>query len=148
MGQSTLLPSLERLAIDADVKAAVGDYLEAVGFNVVLAARKGVNIRDDLELFRWAKSENRSLVCRDKHRDRNTLIPVFQEISRDGGSIIRIGGTPDQSPITSVGLIMVHRQPLLPFFNGHTGGIALVHRSGCRLRSPENLQQQLLRWGL
>jgi hypothetical protein len=142
-----LLPRLERLAIDPDVKATVGDYLEAVGFDVVLAAREGVNVRDDLELFRWAKSENRSLVCHDKHRDRNSLIPIFQEISRYGGSIIRRGGTPDQSPTTSVGLIMVHRQQWLPFLNGHTGGIALVHRTGCRLRSLENLQQQLLNRG-
>ena len=141
----TEFPELERVALDADVSKDVGDYLKAVGFDVVMANQSDVDVRSDLAVMQWARNENRFLLCHDKHRDRNTFLALFQEILEQGGHIIRIGGTPSQHPLTSTGLILAHRYQWLPFFAEHSSGIALVHPSGCQLRTPDALRRELQR---
>ena len=143
----TGLPELERVVLDADVSEEVGDYLAAVGFDVALANRSAADVQSDLALMRWARSENRFLLCHDKHRDRATLLPLLREILERGGRIIRIGGAPGQSPLTSTGLVLAHRAQWLPFFAEHSNGIALVHLSGCQLRPPAALRRLLQQRG-
>lgn len=143
----TGLPELERIVLDADVRAEVGDYLAAVGFDVVLANQSDVDVQSDLALMRWARSENRFLLCHDKHRDRATFLPLLREILERGGRIIRIGGAPGQSPLTSTGLVLAHRAQWLPFFAEHANGIALVHLSGCQLRQQAALRRLLQQRG-
>ena len=41
----TGFPELERVALDADVNEDVGDYLQAVGFDVVRANQSDVDVR-------------------------------------------------------------------------------------------------------
>lgn len=141
----TGFPELERVALDADVNGDVGDYLQAVGFDVVRANQSDVDVRSDLAVMRWARRENRFLLCHDKHRDRDTFLSLFREILERGGQIIRIGGTPSQHPLTSTGLILAHRYRWLPFFAEHSGGIVLVHPSGYRLWTPDALRRELQR---
>ncbi len=141
----SLLPELDRILLDADVNILVRSYLEAVGFDIVLSTQENVNVRSDVDLLRWARERGRILVCHDKHRDGQTRMRLFGEIYVNGGKILRIGGRPDQSPITSAGMIMVHRQQWLEFFEEHQGGIAVVHRTGCRFSTPDDLQRQVRR---
>ena len=143
----TGLPELERVVLDADVRAEVGNYLTAVGFDVVLANRSAVDVQSDLAVLRWARSEKRFLLCHDKHRDRATFLPLLREILERGGRIIRIGGAPGQSPLTSTGLVLAHRAQWLPFFAEHANGIALVHLSGCQLRPPAALRSLMQQRG-
>ena len=143
----TGLPELERVVLDADVSEEVGDYLAAVGFDVVRANQSDADVHSDLALMRWDRSENRFLLCHDKHRDRATFLPLLREILERGGRIIRIGGAPGQSPLTSTGLVLAHRAQWLPFFAEHANGIALVHRSGCQLRPPAALRRLLQQRG-
>ena len=142
---STGLPSLERLFLDADVNEDVGAYLKSVGFDAVLARQSGVDLTSDLDVLRHSRDDDRILVCHDKHRDRHTLLALLGEICNNGGKVIRIGGVPGQSPITSAGLIMVHRRLWRGFFEEHQGGIVIAHFSGCRLRSPPVLQEDYRR---
>ena len=141
----SLLPELDRILLDADVNILVRSYLEAVGFDIVLSTQENVNVRSDVDLLRWARERGRILVCHDKHRDGQTRMRLFEEIYVNGGKILRIGGRPDQSPITSAGMIMVHRQQWLQFFEEHQGGIVVVHRTGCRFSTPDDLQLQIRR---
>ena len=67
-----LLPRLERLVLDNDVNRQVQDYLKAVGFDVTLITQADVDVRDDVAILSWARSEGRFLLCHDKHRDRET----------------------------------------------------------------------------
>ena len=143
----TGLPELERVALDADIRAEVGDYLAAVGFDVARANQSDVDVRSDLAVLRWARRENRFLLCHDKHRDRGTLLPLLREIIERGGQIIRIGGAPGQSPLTSTGLVLAHRARWQPFFAEHANGVALVHLSGCQLRPPAALRRLLQQRG-
>ena len=53
----TGLPELERVALDADLRAEVGDYLAAVGFDVGRANQSDVDVRSDLAVLRWARRE-------------------------------------------------------------------------------------------
>ena len=55
----TEFPELERVALDADVSKDVGDYLQAVGFDVVMANQSDVDVRSDLAVMQWARRENR-----------------------------------------------------------------------------------------
>ena len=139
------LPKLDRIVLDADVNILVRPYLEAVGFDVVLSIEEDVNVRSDVEVLQWARERERILVCHDKHRDGHTRMRLFEEIHANGGKILRIGGRPDQSPITSTGMIMVHRQHWLSFFSEHQSGIAIVHRTGCRFSTPDQLLRQIRR---
>lgn len=138
------LPNLEGLVLDADVNALLMRYLSAVGFDVVLATEVGANVRNDVLLLRWATDNHRILVCHDKHRG-NTRMQLTEEICERGGRIIRIGGRPDQHPVTSAGLIMVHRAKWLEFFEEEGDGVAVVHPSGCRLLSRDKLGEQYQR---
>ena len=140
-----LLPDLDRIVLDADVNILVRYYLEAVGFDVVLSTEEDVNVRSDVAVLQWARERDRMLVCHDKHRDGHTRIRLFEEIHSNGGRILRIGGRPDQSPITSTGMIMVHRQQWMLFFEEHQSGIAIVHRTGCRFNTPQDLLRQVRR---
>lgn len=130
--------------MDADVNVLARRYLVAVGFDVVLATQAGSNVRSDLALLQWATRNERVLVCHDKHRG-NTRMQMVEEICERGGRIIRIGGRPDQHPLTSAGLVMVHRPRWLQFFEIEGNGIATVHPSGCRFMTRENLQVQYQR---
>ena len=140
-----LLPKLDQIVLDADVNIRVRSYLEAVGFDILLSTQEDVNVRSDIEILQWARERNRILVCHDKHRDGHTRMRLFEEIYVNGGKILRIGGRPDQSPITSAGMIMVHRQQWLSFFEEHQSGVATVHRTGCRLSTPDDLRQLIRR---
>lgn len=139
------LPRLDRIVLDADVNILVKAYLEAVGFDVVLSIEEGINVRNDVAVLQWARDRDRVLVCHDKHRDGHTRMRLFEEIHANGGKILRIGGRPDQSPITSTGMIMVHRQQWLSFFAEHQSGIAIVHWTGCRFSTPGQLLRQIRR---
>jgi len=139
------LPKLDRIVLDADVNILVRSYLEAVGFDVVLSIEEDVNVRSDVAVLQWARDRDRMLVCHDKHRDGHTRMRLFEEIHANGGRILRIGGRPDQRPITSTGMIMVHRQQWLSFFAEHESGIAIVHRTGCRFSTPGQLLRQIRR---
>ena len=140
-----LLPNLDRIVLDADVNMLVRTYLEAVGFDVVLSTQEDVDVRSDVAVLQWARERERMLVCHDKHRDGHTRMRLFEEIHANGGKILRIGGKPDQSPITSTGMIMVHRQQWLSFFEEYQSGIAIVHRTGCRFSTPGDLLRQVRR---
>ena len=144
-GGSTTLTGLEPLFLDADVNEDVGAYLESVGFDVSLARHSGVDLTSDLDVLRRSSDEQRILVCHDKHRDRNTLLALLEEICISGGKVIRLGGVPGQDPITSAGLVMVHRRLWQGFLEEHQGGIAIAHFSGCRLRSPRALREDYQR---
>ncbi len=139
------LPKLDRIVLDADVNILVRSYLEAVGFDVVLSIEEDINVRSDVAVLQWARDRDRMLVCHDKHRDGHTRMRLFEEIHANGGRILRIGGRPDQSPIISTGMIMVHRQQWLSFFAEHQSGIAIVHRTGCRFSTPGQLLRQIRR---
>ena len=138
------LPNLESLVLDADVNVLVRRYLVAVGFDAVLATHVGADIRSDLALLQWATSNERILVCHDKHRC-HTRMQLTEEICERGGRIIRIGGRPDQHPVTSAGMIMVHRAKWLEFFQEEGDGIAIVHPSGFKVMTQANLQEQYQR---
>lgn len=140
-----LLPRLDQIVLDADVNILVRSYLEAVGFDVVLSTEEDVDVRSDVAILQWARQRERILVCHDKHRDGHTRMRLFEELYANGGKILRIGGRPDQSPITSTGMIMVHRQQWLSFFEEHQSGIAIVHRTGCKFSAAGDLIRQVRR---
>jgi hypothetical protein len=122
-------PELERLLLDGDVNAYLERYLTAIGFDVLFATRVDVDIHDDTAILKWARRRGRIMVCHDKFRDGQTRMSLFREVYENGGHIIRIGGRPDQPPLTSLGKITVHRQDWLDFFS-ENDGIVLVHMTG------------------
>ena len=136
------LPKLERLLLDGDVNAYLERYLTAIGFDVVFATRVDVDIRDDTEVLKWARRHRRIMVCHDKFRDGQTKMKLYREVYDNGGSIIRIGGKPDQHPLTSFGKIVVHRQDWLDFFSGNDG-LVLVHMTGMKKIPRKDLISQI-----
>lgn len=137
------LPKLERLLLDTDVNAYVERYLTAVGFDVLFAARVDVDVRDDTAILKWARRHRRILVCHDKHRDGQTRVKLFLEVYENGGRVIRIGGTPDQPPITSVGKILVRRADWSAFFKENNDGMVLVHGTGTKPMPRSYLHRQV-----
>lgn len=135
-------PKLERLLLDGDVNAYLERYLTAIGFDVVFATRVDVDIRDDTAILRWARSHRRIMVCHDRFRDGQTKMRLYSEIYNNGGRIIRIGGRPDQDPLTSLGKIIVHRQDWLEFFSDNAG-MVLVHMTGMRKMPRAHLLRQI-----
>ncbi len=120
------LPKLERLLLDGDVNAYLERYLTAIGFDVVFATRVDVDIRDDTEVLKWARRHRRIMVCHDKFRDGQTRMKLYREVYDNGGRIIRIGGKPDQHPLTSLGKIVVHRQDWMDFFSENVGMVLVI----------------------
>ena len=135
------LPSLDRLLLDGDVNAYLERYLTAIGFDVVFATRVDVDIHDDTAILKWARRRRRIMVCHDKFRDRQTRRELYQEVYANGGRIIRIGGPPDQHPLTSLGKILAHRQDWLKFFS-ENHGMVVVHRTGMKQMPQETLIRQ------
>ena len=133
---------LERLLLDGDVNAYVKKYLEAIGFEVVLATQVEVDVTDDVEVLKWARRHRRILVCHDKYRDARTRLRIYPEIYYHGGRVIRIGGGSDQPPLESFGKIVVHRPHWLRFFLDNESGIALVHQTGWKPMSRDYLHDQ------
>ena len=117
-------------------------YLEALGFDVVLATQVEVDVTDDVEVLRWARRRRRILVCHDKHRDADTKIRMAQEIYEHGGKVVRIGGAPNQPPLTSTGKVVVHRTNWRRFFDQNGNGIVLVHMQGMKEMTREYLRNQ------
>ena len=136
------LPRLERLLLDGDVNAYLERYLTAIGFDVVFATQVDVDIHDDTAILKWARRRRRIMVCHDKFRDGQTRIKLFQEVYTNGGRIIRIGGKPDQPPLTSLGKILVHRRDWLDFFS-ENDGMVLVHMTGMKKMPREELLRQI-----
>jgi len=90
-----------------------------------------VDVTNDTAIARWARQHHYILVCHDKHRDKKTRLELFFEIYRNGGRIIRIGGAPDQDPLTALGKILVHRDEWRDFF-ADNDGIVVVHKEGMK----------------
>ena len=136
------LPKLERLVLDTDVNAHLRGYLEAVGFDVLFALHVDVDIHDDTAIVIWARRHRRLFVTHDKFSDRQTRIKLHLEVYENGGQAIRIGGGPEQHPLTSLGKILVHRHKWVEFFK-ENDGIALVHETGLKLMPREYLYHQI-----
>ncbi len=133
------LPKLERLLLDTDINVELEPLLKAVGFRTEFALRVGVDIRKDTAILRWARRHRYILVCRDKYGDRQTQVQLFPELYRNGGKVIRIGGSPSQDVYTSLGKILLHRQEWIEWFKGNDG-IVTVHQ-GMTKRDAQKLYQ-------
>ena len=123
------LPRLERLLIDTDVNPHLARYLRAVGFNVLFAAKVKVDYRDDIAIIKWARSHSRIVVTHDRYRDRATKIRACQEIYENGGQVIQVSRGQSQTPLTSLGKILAHREDWVKFFQ-ENDGMVLVHQTG------------------
>ena len=136
------LPRLERLLLDGDVNAYLERYLTTIGFDVLFATGVDVDIQDDTAVLKWARRHRRIMVCHDKFRDGQTRLRLFREVHDNGGQIIRIGGKPDQNPLTSLGKIIVHRQDWLDFF-ADNDGMVIVHMTGMKRMPRGYLLRQI-----
>ena len=123
------LPRLERLLIDTDVNPHLARYLRAVGFDVLFAAKVKVDYRDDIAIIKWARSHSRIVVTHDRYRDRATKIRACQEIYENGGQVIQVSRGQSQTPLTSLGKILAHREDWVKFFQ-ENDGMVLVHQTG------------------
>jgi len=122
---------LERLLLDGDVNPELEPYLRAVGFRVRFAQRVRVNIRDDVDVLRWARKYGYILVCHDKHKDQKTRIRINRELYERGGQVLQISRDSSQHPITAVGKILVNWEEWTEFFS-QTDGRVVVNKQGCR----------------
>lgn len=136
---------LERFIIDTDVNARLVGYLRAIGFDVVLASQVNVNIHDDVAILRWARGHHRFFVCHDKFKDGQTRIRMRVEVYNNGGQIIRIGGKPNQHPLTSLGKILAQRMHWLDFFQKNGDGMVVVHEQGMRSLTRDDLYRDVQR---
>lgn len=123
------LPRLERLLIDTDVNPLLARYLRAVAFNVLFAAKVRVDYRDDISIIKWARKHRRIVVTHDRYKDRATKIRACQEIYDHGGQVIQVSRGQDQTPLTSLGKILAHREDWVKFFQ-ENDGMVLVHKTG------------------
>ena len=115
------LPKLEWLLIDTDVNPYLARYLGAIGFDVVFAAKVKVDYRDDIAIIKWARNHNRIVVTHDIYRDRATKIRACQEIYENGGQVIQVSRGQSQTPLTSLGKILMHREDWVKFFQDNDG---------------------------
>ena len=129
-GRKRRLKPLERLLIDADVRADLVPYLNAVGFDAVFATQVNVDIHDDVAILKSARRQKRILVCHDQFRGRTRFL-MYTEIYRNGGRIIRIGGEPGQHALASLGRILIHRQRWVEWFQ-ENDGIVIVNQGEMR----------------
>ena len=104
-------------------------YLRAVGFNVLFALKVKVDYRDDIAIIKWARSHGRIVVTHDRYRDRATKIRACQEIFENGGQVIQVSRGQNQTPLTSLGKILAHREDWVKFFQ-ENDGMVLVHQTG------------------
>lgn len=126
------MPKLERLLLDADVRADVKPLLEAVGFRVQFAPPGvGGSAPSDTEIVRRARGRDQIVVCHDKHRDKQTRLELYSEVYHGGGRIIRVGGPPGQDPLIIVGKILANVDKWRDFFS-ENDGMVLVHREGIK----------------
>lgn len=137
-----LLPRLESLLVDTDVKATILPYLRAVGFRARFALKQKINTRDDVAVIKWARQHNHIVVTHDKYKDRKTKIRVCQEIYENGGKAIQVGGGGAQHPLTSLGKILLHRQEWIQFFENNDG-MVLVHSTGMKPFNRAYLLRQI-----
>lgn len=144
-----LLPKLERLLIDTDVKPTLLTYLKAVGFDVMWARNAKVNIRSDRALVAFARHYHRILICHDRHkdksRDKETRVQISQEIYEDGGQVIEITGKPSQEVLTSLGKILTHRQKWKEFFESNDG-IVVVYENRDPVTNPRKELMQRVQY--
>lgn len=100
-----------------------------MGFNVLFAAKVKVDFRDDIAIIKWARSHGRIVVTHDRYRDRATKIRACQEIYENGGQVIQVSRGQSQTPLTSLGKILAHREDWVKFFQ-ENDGMVLVHKTG------------------
>ena len=128
------------MLLDGDVDPELAEYLRAVGFNVRLAPRDNRIIEDDVEVLRYARRQNRILVCHDKHSDRSTQLRLYPELYHRGGQILQIVGDSGQPTIPALGKILVNYELWSEWFRVNSGGGRVsVHSRGWRAISAEEL---------
>ncbi len=136
---------LERLLLDADVNVHLVGYLGAIGFDVEFAPRvEGLDIHHDAELVKWARRHDRYYVCHDRFKDNQSRLKVYIEVYENGGRVIQIAPGPQQPVYSSLGKLLVHRAAWLAFFEEHEDGLVVVHGTGMRKKTPEDLHKDIL----
>lgn len=111
--------------MDADLDVDIQPYLEAIGFQTRFALSISADHRSDVDLLRWARTNDHILVCHDKHRDKTTRIELFPELKANGGRILRITGDSSQDVLTAVGKILVNREKWRAWFEDNDGVVIL-----------------------
>lgn len=140
------LPKLERLLLDGDVDPELADYLNAVGFDVLLAPRGDPLIRDDVEVLRYARRRRRIVVCHDNHKGFESELELFPEMYHNGGRILRIAGDSSQSLLFALGKITLHYQEWSNWFKSNPqGGRVVVTKQKCITTTAEQFMKRHLR---
>ncbi len=141
----TALPRLERLLLDADLDVEIQPYLEAVGFQTQFALTISADHRSDVDLLRWARTNDHILVCHDQHKDRSTRIELFPELKVNGGRILRITGDSSQDVLTAVGKILVNREKWSSWFEANDG-LVILKMDGVIYRTADELYSTVERY--
>ena len=109
---------------------------------MVFATQVEVDVRDDIEILRWARQHCRIMVCHDGFSDRETHIRMSQELYKHGGKVITIRGGPGQHPLTSLGKLLVHRYQWLEWFQENKHGLVSLTGTKWTGRGRDYMQKQ------
>ncbi len=109
---------------------------------MLFAGKVQVDYRNDIAIIKWARSHGRIVVTHDRYRDRATKIRACQEIYENGGQVIQVSRGQNQTPLTSLGKILAHREDWVKFFQ-ENDGMVLVHQTGMTPMPREYLIRQI-----